>query len=221
MARKETETKRDFRPEPLFSLHHSFSINKRINLYLLDRNIVSVIKGVNAGHLPDREDKVAIIEELRSLDRAPNFFSPMTSITEGNMRGAMTKAQFRAVIDDEAAALKNFFHRANTDSDFLVESSEVLCSLPNGLHEHLFDDYVAFLETVSPEIHQPIAARRRKEIRDKIIHEAVERKIVPTHPVAICCLSVLYGSDVSRGVLKPKCLSGRLASHLNRLRERA
>ena len=187
----------------LYPISCQFTIRARQTIYLLDRNVVSLIKSVNSGKQTKDDNQKSMLEWLRSHDTRDNLFSPMTSIAEGDQKGIMDSDQFRSVILSEASSIGSFFHHARTDQRFFCEMADKLCSFQNNLNETLFVQYVKFLRTVSLKIVVKVAMSKRHSVRDFIIQAALSFGIDPSHPVVICCLSILYGSDVSRGVLKP------------------
>jgi hypothetical protein len=203
MPRSQSDSANKNNGDVLYSISHQFTLRTRPIVYLLDRNIVSLIRSVNAGKVPADDNQRRMFEWLRTSDKKENFFSPMTSLAEGNQKGIMSGEQFRAVILSESASIGTFFKHARTDNQFFDQMVDTFCSFPIGLNETPYADYIRFLKTVSPLIVDTVSVRRRESVRDSIINEAIARGIVPSHPVVMCCLSILYGSDVSRRVLKP------------------
>jgi hypothetical protein len=90
-------------------MSYQFTYNTRQAVYLLDRNIISLIRNVNSGKLPTDDNKKLMLEQLKDKDKKENLFSPMTSIAEGNQKRIMNEEEFRTVIDNDAAAIESFF----------------------------------------------------------------------------------------------------------------
>src|ERR1700744_6288838 len=105
MPSGEAGTGRGNDQDVLYSISCRFTHCTRQIVYLLDRNIVSLIKDANVGKSPRGEIQRLMLENLRRLDSKVNFFSPMTSIAERNKKGIMDREQFCAVILDEAETI--------------------------------------------------------------------------------------------------------------------
>ncbi len=172
--------------------------------YLLDRNVVSIIKDSISGVLQHDGKKLGMLVWLRSIDRPGNFVSPLFSIMEGQL-GRIESAEEKAeTLQKECACISRFFKRAKTDSDFLLDSYELVSSVFSGKVEANFDVYVEFLREVCGKIYQPVSRERARVLKEEIISGANGRSIPLGHPVVVCCLSVLYGCQFSRKLLKPK-----------------
>jgi hypothetical protein len=173
------------------------------NVYLLDRNVVSLIKYYNAKGRPRDREKRIFLNHLERLDRGGNFISPLIAINEGQRSAPESAEEFRVTARDESAAVGKFFRFARTDADFF-HVEDVLQPLINGLLEPKFDQYVEFLKDVSPLAIQPQAAGKRLERCIDVINRAKQTGIPACHVIVVAVLSATYGNRSSIAILNPR-----------------
>ncbi|TDB43248.1 hypothetical protein [Photorhabdus luminescens] len=88
-------------------------------MYLLDRNVVNLIKNVVAGKELTDKRKLHYVQFLRRIDTPMSYISPLLSIIEGEC-GREDNAEEKANCQkEESEALRQFFSIANIDSDHL------------------------------------------------------------------------------------------------------
>lgn len=181
-----------------------YNLNDTVNIFILDRNVISVIKSTLLGKTIKEKHKIDMLDLLKALDVRGNLFTVIASITEGQSARQETREEFVKSIEDDTGALKSFFRQARTDSDFMLKAKDDLCTIDNGLKEHNFTKYADFLDVIRPKLFQPVGDKLRIILRDEIFLEARAKGIARSHPVVLCCLSALYGSRASHGILKPR-----------------
>lgn len=167
---------------------------------LIDRNVIATIRQKlnNQKILPFRD------RELRKLDRKNNFISPLLSIREGQSGIKENKLQTKKTTNEEAVLLSRFFKRAKTDSKFLLENQDMLADAFGNNTELKWNSYISFLSEMNDILFQHISKKEKIKYQKIIINKALEYNIDLGHPIVMCCFSVLYGCDNSRGILKFK-----------------
>ncbi|WP_321935389.1 hypothetical protein [Paraburkholderia sp. J8-2] len=172
-------------------------------LFLLDRNVVALIKDVVAGRVQTDPKKQAYLEALRALDLPTHSMSPLPSIIEGEKGLEDSAPEKAATLQKEALAVRQFFTRASTDADQLLSSKDTVASLFTGLRESQWDERAAFVLTAAPLLTQKVAANRRRSVEDELVRLAHLNGLGANDAIVMLCLACLYGSDAARGVLKP------------------
>ena len=164
MPRSQSDSANKNNGDVLYSLSHQFTLRTRPIVYLLDRNIVSLIRSVNAGKVPVDDNQRRMLEWLRTSDKKENFFSPMISLAEGNQKGIMSGEQFRAVIlSVSPLPLERFFKHARTDNQFFDQMVDTFCSFPIGLNETPYADYIRFKDSLPPNCRYGFQSRNTSQ----------------------------------------------------------
>lgn len=101
-------------------------------IYILDRNVVNLIKDYNNNKekvITDK-DKKDLLDELKSIDKAENTITPSFSIIEGEHGKPQTKKEeIYNVINKEIGEIRCFFQKAKPDP--IISEKEYI--------EHLID----------------------------------------------------------------------------------
>lgn len=172
-------------------------------LIFLDRNIVSLVKDANARKSQADINKVRMLKKLKNIDRKNNVISPMFSIIEGQHGFPESYTEMQNTINRETEELSRFFRKATTDGEFIKSAIEY--------HSHIFvdnersyDKYDAFLRGCNPLLVDKVKASEKEKVKNKIKEIGRKLEVPYGHPVFMCCISVLYGSDISRKIIKFK-----------------
>jgi hypothetical protein len=173
------------------------------HLYLLDRNVVALIKDVVADKEPTDERKQRYVQLLREIDTSTNYISPLLSIIEGEI-GQEDSAEQKAVCQEkESEALRQFFSAANIDSDLLDASRDVVANCFTIYREGQWGARNMFLQQAAPLIDKKVRADKRPAIERKLICAATSAGLSADDVLLILCLACLYGSGDARKVIKP------------------
>lgn len=89
-------------------------------IYLLDRNVVDVIKTYCNGNQTrfDDKNKKEMLEFLKTIDTKENAISPLFSIVEGQKGRQENTEEKENCLEKEATAVNSFFKNAKTDGLF-------------------------------------------------------------------------------------------------------
>lgn len=171
-----------------------------MKLVLLDRNAVSRIKQKLSGKkIPDEMDRA-----LRLLDRKDNKISAILSIREGQSGKRENKQQIKETLKIETDAIARFFKKATTDSSILANMAENFSEIFSVHTELKWEEYASFADKVQIIVLEPKSKKDKEIEKENIINIAIEIGISPSHPIVICYLSVLYGCQGTRKIVKPK-----------------
>jgi len=176
---------------------------KNRKYFLVDRNVLSIIKNSNSGKPTEDKEKFMMLRKLRKIDMHNNFITPLVSIIEGQIGKIESDQETRETAKREANAMKTFFKNAHTDADLILSDLEGFVSAVNNIKYH-HDNYYYFIKEVNKLLFQPVSKNKSDHIKKKILILAEKSNIQFINPVVICSLSVLYGCEISRKVLKPK-----------------
>jgi len=171
-----------------------------LSIIFLDRNaIISIKKKIERKNFPPERRK-----QLRHIDKSINLITPLLSIYEGNLTKKQNSEELKRTILEETKLISKFFKNAKTDSEFLVDNITYLQDAFSTDWELKWNDYIKFLKFASEFLFQPIASNKKIDYEKKILDKAKELDIPIGHITVISCLSILYGSKITRGVLKFK-----------------
>ena len=108
---------------------------QRPGIFLLDRNVVALIKHAVAGGMQLDARKRTYLDGLRALDVPENSMSPILSIMEGE-KGYEDSAEEKAkCLEKEVDAVGQFFKRASTDAGYLRAFKDEASALLAGWRE--------------------------------------------------------------------------------------
>lgn len=190
---------------------------KNRKYFLVDRNVVSIIKNSNSGTPTKIKPQLMMLKKLRKIDSDHSFITPLVSIIEGQIGKIESDQETRETAKREANAIKTFFRHAHTDADLILGDLEGFVSAINDIKCH-HDNYYYFIKEVCKLIFQPISKNKLDKIKINILSLAEKSNIQPIDPVVICSLSVLYGCKISRCVLKPKQIEDNSHNSLSDIR---
>lgn len=173
------------------------------HFYLLDRNIVVLIKDVVAGKVMTDPRKLRCLQFLREIDTSMSCISPLLSIIEGEI-GQEDSAQEKAACQQkESEALRQFFSVANIDSNQLDATRYVLADCFTTYRESQWGAREMFLRQAARFIAKKVSAKERPAIEQKLICAAKSARLSADDGLLILCLACLHGSDDARKMIKP------------------
>ncbi|CAG4890898.1 hypothetical protein [Paraburkholderia gardini] len=172
-------------------------------IFLLDRNVVALIKDAAVDGKQRDAKKQAYLDWLRTLDRPENGFSPLLSIMEGEKGYADNAVDKAACLETEAGAVGRFFTHASTDAAQLRLFADGVATMLSGLQESQWGNRVVFFTSAAPLVVQKVAQRERRGVEDKLIQLAAGSGLATDDAIVMLLLACLYGSDAARRVLKP------------------
>lgn len=181
-----------------------------IDIYVLDRNIISIIKDRNANKSITDKNKQNILDCLNRINCSKSIVSPIFSLFEGQHGRMECVDEISDTVNKELEALEIFFGRKKVDRS-LIESEAFLSLFKtvknsNEYHKNI-KAKINFLNDINKYLYQPLHTRARLDIRDKII--SIQREKYGNYfdnfnPIVIAALCCIYGSNVCRKILKPK-----------------
>jgi hypothetical protein len=174
------------------------------NIYLLDRNVVSIIKRAVEGKVETEEKKIGMLKYLREIDRRNSAITPILSLIEGEKGREDSYKEKSMCLEKETEVIRLFFNNASTDADYLQSNASQFSATFTEYIEEKFDTYESFLRSAFVILENKISKVKRLDARNKIINIAKKQGIDLIHPAVVSCLSCLYGSEDARHVLKPK-----------------
>lgn len=181
-----------------------------MDLYLLDRNVVSAIKNrpvhlvgtrfPRGQRLPEPDPGLAI---ARNLDRTGNYVSPLLSIMEGNNRAVLEMNELMELARTESSVVSGFFKKAANDSKYLTENVFELAFAARDHALREVDNYRTITSALRRLLAKENGADRCRKLRDEVLTLASTHEVGETMPIVLCGLAAVYGSRHARGVLKP------------------
>lgn len=170
----------------------------------MDRNVVSLIKDANSQRKQSRPEQVQMLRQLKRNDRKVTAITPMLSIIEGQKGRKESEQEMEETIAKEANALKVFFSKAKSDNSFLLENAQSTSEIFVESDSTYNTKYDSFLKDINPVLVDKPKRKDKEDLKNTILDIAKKHEIPAGHPVVICCLSALYGSESSRRILKFK-----------------
>lgn len=89
-----------------------------LNIFMLDKNIVSLIQSKNDGKTKTK-DQIEMLQLLKRHDKSIYRFSSLSSAIEGRKKQKESKIESINTVDYETQILKSFFKKAKTDAHIL------------------------------------------------------------------------------------------------------
>ncbi len=181
-------------------------------IYLLDRNIVSIIKN-SVDQKPEYDNnKIRMLAKLKSKDTKNNDFSALLSILEGQKGRIENKEELKETLIYECNYLKKFFKYATTDCDYLTTNQNNTAEVFINDLENKLKLYGDFLLQVNEKILQKPKISEIFKITKEIFQIAEKLNIEKTSLAVVLSISCLCGGEYARGILKPK---KNIKSHYN------
>jgi len=172
-------------------------------LFLLDRNVVSVIKVAIAGKEQKGNKEQRMLDFLRGIDMPQYAISPLPSLMEGEHGREDNVTEKTMQLEKETEAVSRFFRSARTDSEYLKSAKDMFAQLFAGLREADWDARAAFRTKAAPLIIEPVAPAARRAVEDKFAELAISGGLKRTDGIVVLFVACLYGNLDARKVLKP------------------
>jgi hypothetical protein len=171
-------------------------------LFLLDRNVVEVIKVANAGINQKGSEQQRMFEFLKSIDAIQYSVSPLLSLIEGGKGREDDPGEKIAQLQTETSAVASFFHHARTDSNYMQAEQEQFSKLFTRFREGSYDARAAFREQAIPLVLQKVAPRDRRKVEEQLLELARSVGLKTDDGIVVIFLACLYANDAARDVLK-------------------
>jgi len=172
-------------------------------LFLLDRNVVSVIKVAIAGNEQKGEKEQRMLDFLRGIDSPQYAISPLPSLMEGEHGREDNLIEKTKQVEKETEAVARFFRSARTDSEYLNSAKDMFAQIFAGLREADWDARAAFRTEAAPLIIDSVAPAARRAVEDKLAELAISGGLDRTDGIVALVVACLYGNQDARKVLKP------------------
>ena len=169
-------------------------------LYIIDRNVLSLISHYIKGSLQFNSEQEKMLVVLKSLDRFDVGFTMLCISSEGDLGEIQNNEEFTMALFKEARLLKKFFRYAKIDFEWYEKNNRI--DYLYGV-ERNFKKYCYFHKAASNKVSQSINTKLRCNTKDEILELARVFDINLNDPVVTLFLAILYGSNVARKLLKP------------------
>lgn len=129
----------------------------------------------------------------------------ITSIIEGQIGRPENREQKQVTIQREVELIKNFFRLAQAFDEYFVSTPlnlERAANLLSGDLEKKLTDYVSVIKVAQQYLYQKKSEKNANDYLKMFLELLKKHEIAFSHPVAVCCIAVLYGSDDGQKVLK-------------------
>ncbi|WP_434526406.1 hypothetical protein [Photorhabdus asymbiotica] len=174
-------------------------------MYLLDRNVVNLIKNVVAGKELTDKRKLYYVQFLRRIDTPMSYISPLLSIIEGECERENSAEEKAACQEKESEALRQFFSVANIDSDQLDASRDDCAACFTTYREGQWGAREVFFRQAVQFIATKVSKNKRSAIEQNLICAARSAGLSANDSLLILCLACLHGNDDARKVINPHC----------------
>ena len=152
-------------------------------IYLLDRNVVSLIKDSNNNKQQTDKNKISMLNRLRKIDRKTSSISPMLSIIEGQTGSAESPDKMTETIKVEALALKKFFIKASTDSYFFNINKDSISEIFVDSDNKYKKKYDLFISECSSLLIDKPKNEKKGKVRDEFIEIAKKHDVPIGHGI--------------------------------------
>lgn len=173
-------------------------------LFLLDRNVVDVIKVANAGKEQKGIKEQRMLTFLKSIDDSKYSVSPLLALIEGE-HGREDSAEEKIVqLHKETSAVASFFRHARTDENFLKSEQEQFSNVFTRFREGNYDARAEFRHRAIPLVRQSVALKDRRKVENQLLELAILVGLDTDDAVVVMFLACLYSNDLVRELLKLK-----------------
>jgi hypothetical protein len=172
-------------------------------LFLLDRNVVDVIKTANDGLEQKGEKQERMLKFLESIDAIQFSVSPLLSLIEGEKGREDDADEKIAQLHTETSAVASFFRHARTDENYMKAEQEQFSKVFTRFREGSYEARAAFREQAIPLVLQKVAPKNRRKVEDQLLELARSVGLKTDDGIVVLFLACLYASDAARDVVKP------------------
>ncbi|MFJ5356324.1 hypothetical protein [Pectobacterium sp. CHL-2024] len=183
-------------------------------IFILDRNIVDLMRKYNNNRIIDNVKAKEKLDFLLQNDVDGNVFSPFFSIVEGKVTkcedengriflAKNTNKKIRELIKDEASVVNEFIKNARTDYNFLVEKEKSFAKI---IYECETDGFIKekinFLNEIKSSIStiKPVSERESEYFKLKEI--SMKYSEFKHQPFTLMSIMYIFGSPRSSKLLK-------------------
>lgn len=173
------------------------------DIYMLDRNVVSIIKASNSGKSIIDQDKLAMLDFLQAIDKPSSSITAIISIIEGQKGRAESLEEKSECMKKEAREIEIFFKEARTDCDTLHLMEKQFLEAFGSPPESEWNKYEEFLVKIKNFIVNPTACAKRWHACKAILAQAKALSIPQNHFLVMTTIARLYGNTHARDTLNP------------------
>lgn len=173
------------------------------NLFILDRNIVDIIKKFNNGKKISDQKKIEKLNYLMLIDQPNSLVTPALSMIEGQRGRKETRNEKAEILEKETSEIDLFFRRAKTDRSVMQDMAGEFVDVFSEHAEQDWEEAENFLLQACPLVAENIAEKERDSVREKIFSLASAYKLPASHLATVLCIACLYGSSAARKMIKP------------------
>lgn len=185
-----------------------------IELYLLDRNIVDLMRRCNnAEKIPD-EKRINMVSRIRELDIEGNKFSPLLSIIEGktikkidsngNVKVIKTPhKEIRNLILNECDIVNSFIKNANTDVEYLKSLVKTISKIIyDSETDTLIDEKIRLINKLQQNIGEIRKTDQRRDAYFEFKEIVEEFTYLKNQPFILVSLMYIFGSQRASKIMK-------------------
>ncbi|WP_186033980.1 hypothetical protein [Burkholderia gladioli] len=175
-------------------------------LFLLDRNVISVIKHslANKEQKGDKEERM--LAHLKEIDAPQNAISPIMSLMEGEKGRPDSPTEKDEQVEKETDVVSRFFKRARTDSSHLINNKEIFIKIFSGYREGSSDARAAFREKAIEVVFNKVPSNKRRSAENLLFRTAEFCGLNKNDVIVVMFIACLYENDDARDILKLKDL---------------
>lgn len=171
-------------------------------LFLLDRNVVSVIKVAVAGQEQKGKKERNMFGFLRKIDAPQYAISPILSLMEGEHGREDNEAEKIKQLEKETEVVASFFRSARTDSTYLKSAKDIFAQIFSGFLEVDWNARAAFRAKAAPLIIDKVAPTARRTVEKRLVELAASEGLDRTDGMLVLFVACLYGNQDARNMLK-------------------
>ncbi|GAB7534272.1 hypothetical protein [Burkholderia sp. 3C] len=175
-------------------------------LFLLDRNVISVIKHSLVNKEQKGEKEKRMLAHLKEIDARQNAISPIISLMEGEKGRPDSPTEKDEQVEKETDVVSRFFKRARTDSSYLTNNKEIFIKIFSGYREGSSDTRAAFREKAIEVVFNKVPSNKRRSSEDFLFRTAESFGLKKNDVIVVMFIACLYGNDDARDILKLKDL---------------
>jgi hypothetical protein len=185
-----------------------------VELYLLDRNIVDLMRRYNNSEkIPDKK-RINTVSKLRELDIKGNIFSPLLSIIEGktiketdsNGKIQIIKTphrEIRRLILNESNIVNSFIKNAGTDCEHLISSvKNISKNIYDAENDTLIDEKIRLVDKLQASIGKIRKLEQRRDAYFEFKEIVNEFSYLKNQPFILVSLMYIFGSQRASKVMK-------------------
>lgn len=173
-------------------------------LYLIDRNVMILMRNHTQGYSHCDISSQKNLRLLKDKDIINNTFSPLFSIIEGKGAGSkMPHKKIRSLIKEEATVVAQFFEKAKTDAFFLIRFEKHIAKmLYEQEHDGFLNEKLRYLDTLRRSLSTLSKVEQRHNAYEIFKNISASFTDFKNQPFTLVCLMFIFGSVKSSNLLK-------------------